>query len=217
MISANDISQKEANLFKHIPRLSDHLKPLSLRGLNLEVGAYSYGQPTVYFQGEPGRKLSIGNYVSIGPDVKIFCGRQGRHPLDLLSTYPMSMLHPSNGGNADGISKVFAGGLDVTVGNDVWIGTNVVIMAGVTIGDGAVVGAGAVVVRDIPPYGIALGVPAKVSSFRFSEEIIDSLLKTRWWDLPLEYLINNLRSLFLQGDMQKAVDFLESYRRSNPS
>lgn len=72
------------------------------------------------------------------------------------------------------------------IGNDVWIGCNVVVLAGVSVGDGAVIGAGAVVTKDVPPYAVAVGNPAKVIKYRFRTEIIAGLLETRWWDLPVE-------------------------------
>ncbi len=80
----------------------------------------------------------------------------------------------------------------VVIGNDVWIGANSVIMPGVTIGDGAVVGAGAVVTKDVPPYAIVVGVPAKVVKYRFSEDFIKQLLDIKWWELDREVIKNNI-------------------------
>ncbi len=75
-----------------------------------------------------------------------------------------------------------------TLGHDVWVGANAVIMAGAQIGIGAVIGAGAVVLGDVPPYAIAVGVPAQIKRFRFPAPIVDRLLASRWWDLPLDTL-----------------------------
>ena len=75
-----------------------------------------------------------------------------------------------------------------TIGNDVFIGANVTIIDGVTIGDGAIIGAGAVVVKDIPPYAVAGGIPAKVIKYRFDQDIIEKLLKLQWWNWSDEEL-----------------------------
>jgi len=81
---------------------------------------------------------------------------------------------------------------DISIGSDVWIGSNVIILSGVTIGDGAVIGAGAVVTKDIPPYAVAAGVPAKVIKSRFSDEDITLLLSARWWDWDFEKIKRRL-------------------------
>lgn len=100
-----------------------------------------------------------------------------------------------------------------SIGNDVWIASNVVVIDGVHIGDGAVIGAGAVVVNDIPPYAIAVGVPAKVIKYRFDAEIIERLLELRWWDFNLNK-IQEVASL-LQSNMTEAVlDALEKIKRT---
>ena len=82
----------------------------------------------------------------------------------------------------------FDGILRTVIGNDVWIGKRAIIKAGVKIGDGAVVGAGAVVTKDVPPYAIVAGVPAKIIKYRFDEDTIAQLLKTKWWNLSDEEL-----------------------------
>ena len=84
---------------------------------------------------------------------------------------------------------------DIVIGNDVWIGYEAVILAGVTVGDGAVVGTRAVVTKDVPPYTIVGGVPAKPIRKRFSEAVIDRLLALQWWDWPEERIAASLEAI----------------------
>lgn len=79
----------------------------------------------------------------------------------------------------------------VTIGNDCWIGQRAILIGGITIGDGAVVMAGAVVTKDVPPYAMVGGVPAKIIKYRYDEETIDFLLKAQWWNRPIEWLKEN--------------------------
>lgn len=81
---------------------------------------------------------------------------------------------------------------EVTIGNDVWIGARVMIKGGITIGDGAVIGAGAVVTKNIPPYAICAGVPAKLIRYRFKPEEVEFLMNKKWWNLPDERLEDNV-------------------------
>lgn len=146
-----------------------------------DIGDYTYGNPIVYFEGEG--NLKIGKFCSIAFDnVKIFLG--GNHRVDWATTYPFNKIaefseasnitgHPSSKG-------------DVVIGNDVWIGMNATILSGVTIGDGAVVAAHAVVTKDVPPYAIVAGNPARVVKMRFSDDVIEKLLELKWWDWPIE-------------------------------
>ncbi len=80
------------------------------------------------------------------------------------------------------------------IGNDVWIGTNAIVINSkkdhIKIGDGAIIAAGAVVTKDIPPYAIAAGIPAKIIRYRFNNEVISKLLKSKWWDIPISELKN---------------------------
>ena len=120
--------------------------------------------------------LSIGRYCSIADSVTIFVG--GEHRTDLVSTFPFhAKLHC-------GLEVGEATKGPVVIGNDVWIGSHVIILSGVTIGNGAVIGAGSVVTKDVPPYAVAYGVPAKVGRLRFEPEIVERLLRCAWWDWP---------------------------------
>jgi acetyltransferase-like isoleucine patch superfamily enzyme len=129
----------------------------------------------------------IGKFCSIGPN--FMCG-YGIHPTNGISTAPcFYSTRKQNGITFSKIDKIKER-LPINIGNDVFIGMNVSVLDGVSIGDGAVIGAGAVITRDIPPFAIAVGVPAKVIKYRFSKEIIDKLLKIKWWDWDNDKLKN---------------------------
>ena len=113
--------------------------------------------------------------------------------------------------------KIFSTELKITpeinkttpyIGNDVWIGTNVVIMRGIKIGDGAIVAAGSIVTKDIPPYTIVAGCPAKIIKYRFAEEIIKQLLELKWWN----YHINTLSNLPF-NDIDKCIKMIEEIKK----
>lgn len=142
---------------------------------------------------------TIGRYCSIGPN--LVCG-YGIHPINGISTSPCFYSSKKQNGmsfcNEDKIEER----KPVIIGNDVFIGMNVSILDGVSIGDGAIIGAGAVVNKDIPPYAIAIGVPAKVIKYRFDEKSISQLLKIKWWDWDDEKL-QNIEKLFF--DINKFI------------
>lgn len=131
--------------------------------------------------------VNIGNYCSIGKEV-LFAPLS--HPTARLTTHPLTYQnHPYVFFDRDGQQwkqTVWdVEGKPVTVEHDVWIGTRSIIMAGVTIGTGAIIGSGAVVTKDVPPYAIVGGVPAKVIRYRFSQDVIEELLALRWWEYDL--------------------------------
>lgn len=168
------------------------------------IGAYTYLRGGVI-----GSLRSIGRFCSVAPGVEI---GPGNHPTDFLSTHPFQY-----GASAFSFWPKFRdfdhGKLTVpseviksapVIGHDVWIGANCFIARGVTIGDGAVIAAGSVVTKDIAPYAVAGGVPAKVLRMRFSDEIIEKLIQLRWW---------NFEPVTLQGisfdNVVKAISEIE--------
>ena len=98
------------------------------------------------------------------------------------------------------------------IGNDVWIAAGAQILHKVTIGDGAVIGGGAVVTHDVPPYAIAVGVPAKVIGFRCSEKCIEDMLSIRWWDWPLDILLPVMNELISKDISPQIIEWMKAYR-----
>ncbi len=143
----------------------------------LEVGDHSYGDfEVVLFSGDASR-VTIGKWCSIASEVEIMPG--GNHRIDTVTSYPMYQnLVPDH---MPRVGKPWSKG-DVVIGNDVWIGRAAKILGGVTIGDGAVIAAWSVVTKSVPPYAIVAGVPARTVRHRFAEDIVESLLRIRWWD-----------------------------------
>ncbi len=144
-----------------------------------EIGVGTYGNPTVQSWGENAR-LVIGRYCSIAEGVTILLG--GNHRVDWVTTYPFHVFDPAG----EHITGQPASKGDVVIGNDVWLGDSCRIMSGVTVGDGACVAANAVVTRDVAPYSIVGGVPARLIRHRFGLDQIAALLEIRWWDWPPE-------------------------------
>ncbi len=133
---------------------------------NIVVGKHTYGPLTVFRWGSKEEGLKIGNYCSIASGVKFILG--GNHDVDLLLTYPVR--HFFGGGALVATSKGV-----IVIEDDVWIGTDATILSGVKVGRGAVIAAGSIVTKDVGPYEIVGGVPAKVLKKRFSDSIIKSI------------------------------------------
>jgi virginiamycin A acetyltransferase len=121
----------------------------------------------------------IGRFCSIGPN---FLSGWGIHPTNGISTSPMFYSTQKQNGRTLSHNDKIEERKIITIGNDVFIGANVTVLDGTNIGDGAIIGAGAVVSKDIPPFAIAVGCPINVIKFRFPQEIIDKLLKIKWWN-----------------------------------
>ncbi|PTX56452.1 transferase family hexapeptide repeat protein [Litoreibacter ponti] len=159
---------------------------------DLQIGAYSYLRT-----GTIRHVKSIGRYCSIAPNVTL---GESEHMTDWMSSSPafhrtdQFFFYPPEDKAAparvmpmDEVENDSATG-EVEIGHDVWIGTDVVVRRGVKIGTGAVVGGGAFVTKDVPPYAIVAGVPAKVLRYRFSEKVIEAMLKVKWWEFDANVL-----------------------------
>ena len=151
-----------------------------------------------------GDRLVIGKFCSIACGAR-FLMNSANHALGSLSTYVFPIFYEEWDHGME-VTEAWDHRGDIVIGNDVWIGYEAVILSGVTIGDGAIVAARSVVTRDVPPYAIVGGAPARTIRRRFDQETIDALLELRWWDWPLEKLSKSLRAI-QAGD-------LEALRRS---
>ena len=139
-------------------------------------------------------RLIIGKFCSIACGAK-FLFNSANHTLSSLSTYPFSLFFEEWGLEKRNVAESWDNKGDIVLGNDVWIGYEAVIMAGVTIGDGAIIGARAVVTKDVPPYTVAGGIPAKPIKKRYPEETIAALSELKWWDWPENRIAQNLHAI----------------------
>ena len=146
-------------------------------------------------------RLVIGKFCSVACGAK-FLFTSANHTMRSLSSYTFSIFFEEWGLDKKDITDAWDNKGDIVIGNDVWIGYEAVIMSGVTIGDGAIIGARAVVTKDVPPYTIVGGVPAKHIRKRFDEKTIQQLLKMRWWDWPQERIAQNI-SAIQAGDIRQ--------------
>jgi len=178
----------------------------ALSRFGFKIGEFSYGVPNVLSWGEPAT-LVIGKFCSFADGIDILLG--GNHRPDWVSTYPFPAI--SYWPEAKHIEGHPATNGDVIIRNDVWIGYKATILSGVTVGDGAVVGARAVVTRDVPPYAIVGGNPARIIRLRFSDEIIKRLLEIRWWDWDLEHIRRHI-PLLMQTDISKFLQASDQAR-----
>lgn len=184
-------------------RLLNRLSPYEKARRFPTVGENSY----MVCESLSDQRTKIGKYCSIADGVAL---GTTFHPVNRLSTHPFTYFRDEEKefGNIltpkDNVLSCETS-LPITIGNDVWIGRQAIIMDGVTIGDGAVVGAAAVVTKDVPPYAIVAGVPARIIRYRFDESTRARLLRSRWWDYPDEFIATKLKF----DDIEQCLSELE--------
>lgn len=194
-----------------------------IKAPNIIIGDYTYyddnNDPTSFEQNNVlfnypqfGDKLIIGKFCAIASGTKFIMG-SANHRMSSVTTYPFNVF----GGlwrekTPEHLSQLPYKG-DIVIGNDVWIGRESVIMSGVKIGDGCIIAAYSVVTKDVPPYSVVGGNPAKFIKKRFHNELIEILLELQWWNLEMEKLVN-LLPVLCETDMAKVQRLLkqELYR-----
>ena len=164
-------------------------------------GADQFEKHVTHFYDFIGDKLIIGKFCAIAKGVE-FVMNGANHRMDCATTYPFYIMGCDWGSAIAPVKNELPLKGDTVIGNDVWIGQNVTVMPGVHIGDGAIIGANSVVAKNIPPYAIAVGNPCQVVRKRFDDELIELLLKFRWWDKSIEE-IERLMPILSFSDLEK--------------
>ena len=194
---------------KLYPRTGDpqtiYLKNAITRG-SISVGDYTMYNDTVhdprdfeknnvlYHYPVNRDRLIIGRFCSIACGAK-FLFTSANHAMRSLSTYPFPIFFEEWGLDRTRVADAWDNKGDIVVGSDVWIGYEAVVLSGVTIGDGAIIGARAVVTRNVPPYAIVGGVPARLIRKRFDDKTIETLLRLKWWNWPSEKIARHIAAI----------------------
>jgi acetyltransferase-like isoleucine patch superfamily enzyme len=176
----------------------------------VEVGRFTYGLEglTVREWGE-GASLTIGAFCSIAEGAQIFLG--GNHRPDWITTYPFGHIHQELLGSNAPAGHPGTNG-PVVIGNCVWIGSNATIMSGISISDGAIIAANSTVAKDVGPYEIVGGNPAKLIRKRFDNLIIERLLELKWWNLATEQVREISSILCSPPNVERLDSLLAKYR-----
>lgn len=191
--------------------MNDVIKTGVIGKSHISIGRFTYGVENLTIrQWNEGAALKIGNFCSLANNIIIFLG--GNHRTDWITTFPFGHIYQDELGGSDILGHPSTKG-NVVIGNDVWVGSGVTIMSGVHIGDGAVLSANACVVKDVAPYHIVGGNPAKSLKQRFGDDIVEILLRLKWWDLPLENIKNIMKILSSKPDKAILIELISTYRK----
>tara|TARA_R110000803_G_scaffold123365_1_gene191272 strand:- start:65 stop:613 length:549 start_codon:yes stop_codon:yes gene_type:complete len=178
---------------------------------NFSIGKHTYGATsTTVNRWEGNADLNIGKFCSIAGGVEFLLG--GNHRTDWVSTFPFGHVSKEIFDEFNGVGHPSTKG-DVNVGNDVWIGSNSTILSGITIGDGACIGTQSVVTKDVLPYTIVAGNPAKFIKKRFSDDIITKLLEVKWWELD-DDIINHISPLLCSNNFEQLFHTINKIKNS---
>lgn len=199
--SLGQTKMKNCQLLRYVPQLSKY----DIGDFTYGVGAPGICSPKVETWGDAAT-LKIGKFCSFAPNVTIMLGN-GDHRPDFVTTYPFNILFDE----FSHIPKFPATKGDVIIGNDVWVCQGALILSGVTIGDGAVIGANSVVTKEVEPYSIVAGNPAKQVRKRFDQKTIDALLDIRWWNWNIRQIQRNMPTLL----SNRVNEFIEKNRLPN--
>lgn len=202
IIQKHKQNKKWRSLNKHNSTFLTRTCDISL----INVGKHTYG-PLYVINSSDNYMLKIGNFCSIADNVT-FCVC-GDHSTNKLSTFPFKVLI-SQSEKFEAISKG-----DIVIDDDVWIGCNSTILSGVNIGQGAVIAACSLVNKDVPPYAIVAGVPARVIKKRFPDEIVEKLLKVDFSKFSDKFIIENIDMLYDQIDENKIDEIIKKLETNN--
>lgn len=191
-----------------IPNLTFTKNFFEFHGKNYEIGDHTYGHPKVFFENKEAT-LKIGKYCSIAQNVSIFLG--GNHRTDWISTYPFNALNENFPKGKKVIGHPTTKG-DVSIGNDVWIGFGVTILSGVTVGDGSILAANSTITKNIPPYEVWGGNPAKFIRKRFDLEIEDLLMDLKWWNWNDDKVNQNIQLLTNSPDVSQLIELKNDFK-----
>lgn len=185
------------------------------------IGSYSKDNICIYYwrdgnQDQNGNPidecfLDVGKFTSISGGLHVILG--GRHSPNFISQYPFGKTNWGVINKHDGKGQPWSRG-GVKIGSDVWIATGVTILDGITVGDGAVLASNSVITKDVPPYAIVGGNPAKVIKYRFDEKTIEKLLELKWWDMKIEH-INELTPLLCSKNFDEFFKRAEELKSGN--
>lgn len=174
----------------------------SIQKYGWDIGEHTYGVPKVLEAGMAG--LKIGRFCSIAAGTTLILAN---HNINTVTTFPFTSLKKYwPGARRDNIQDHHTNG-DIIIGNDVWIGSNSTIMSGVTIGDGAVIAANSVVTKDVSPYSIVGGTPARLLRMRHDEKVVEDLLEIKWWNWSDEIIDERIKHL-----LSDVNEFIKKYK-----